>query len=290
MSRFAKRLASMLIPLSLCLLLVGCSENEVDHSSDLEGAWCLVASTNTGESNIEFDTLHDKNNEANFENNQSGTITINGQTKAFRITDSNQSCKIASEDGETVFYAKIVQGSEKTRDTLVLTSGFDSNKRIVAIRYDKNIPDKPVSIWLNFSDATSSTSSGGSGSRYTHKKDGAYVYDEYRDSTPSSNDSNSSHPTTTGKKNALETAKRYLSTMPFSEKRLKEQLEYEGFSSNEADYAVANCGADWNQQAANKAKDYLDTMSFSRSRLIEQLEYEGFTKSQAEYGASQTGY
>lgn len=78
--------------------------------------------------------------------------------------------------------------------------------------------------------------------------------------------------------------------MPFSAKGLKKQLEYEGFSSSEADCAVANCDAGWNQQAAKMAKTYLNTMSFSRSGLIEQLEYEGFTHSQAEYGVSQAGY
>ena len=93
-----------------------------------------------------------------------------------------------------------------------------------------------------------------------------------------------------GQQNALTKAKQYLKVMAFSEKGLIDQLKYEGFSNDEAEYGVKNCGADWNEQAAKKAKSYLDVMSFSRSGLIEQLEYEGFTSSQAEYGVSAVGY
>lgn len=95
---------------------------------------------------------------------------------------------------------------------------------------------------------------------------------------------------TTGQRNALGSAESYLSTMPFSYSGLIEQLEYEGYSTEDATYAADNCGADWNEQAALSAEDYLDIMSFSRDGLIEQLVYEGFTQEQAEYGASAVGY
>lgn len=95
---------------------------------------------------------------------------------------------------------------------------------------------------------------------------------------------------TTGQQNALRKADDYLSTMSFSHSGLVEQLEYEGFSTEDAIFAADNCGADWNEQAAKKAQDYLDTMSFSRDGLVEQLEYEGFTAEQAEYGATAVGY
>ena len=75
--------------------------------------------------------------------------------------------------------------------------------------------------------------------------------------------------------------------MAFSYSGLIEQLEYEGYSTEEATYAVDNCGADWKEQAAKKAEEYLNSMSFSKSGLIEQLEYEGFTHDQAAYGADQ---
>ena len=68
------------------------------------------------------------------------------------------------------------------------------------------------------------------------------------------------------------------------------QLEYEQYTHEEAVYAVDNCGADWNEQAARSAKEYLDIMSFSREGLIEQLEFDGFTNEQAVYGVEQNGY
>lgn len=95
---------------------------------------------------------------------------------------------------------------------------------------------------------------------------------------------------TLGEKNALDKACDYLDYSAFSYKGLIEQLEYEGFSHEEAVYGASNCGADWNEQAVLKAQQYLEYSSFSRSSLIDQLEYEGFTTKQAEYGAKQVGY
>lgn len=95
---------------------------------------------------------------------------------------------------------------------------------------------------------------------------------------------------TMGQKNAVRKAKDYLAFTGFSHSGLIEQLEFEGFSTEEATYGADNCGADWNEQAAIKAEEYLNTMSFSRDGLIEQLEFEGFTAEQAEYGATAVGY
>lgn len=95
---------------------------------------------------------------------------------------------------------------------------------------------------------------------------------------------------TLGEQNALSSASDYLDYTAFSYSGLIEQLEYEGFSSEEATYAADNCGADWNEQAAKCAENYISISSFSRSGLIEQLEFEGFTKEQAEYGVKTVGY
>lgn len=103
-------------------------------------------------------------------------------------------------------------------------------------------------------------------------------------------DNTSSSSLTLGQLNALETAGDYLDIMPFSYNGLVGQLEYEGYTHEEAVYAADHCGADWNEQAAKLAKSYLDTMTFSRQGLIEQLEYEGFTHDQAVYGVEQNGY
>ena len=95
---------------------------------------------------------------------------------------------------------------------------------------------------------------------------------------------------TMGQSNALESARLYLETMPFSYAGLIEQLEYEGYSTEDATYATDNCGADWNEQAVKSAKSYLDLMPFSKEELISQLEYDGFTHEQAVYGVEQNGY
>lgn len=93
-----------------------------------------------------------------------------------------------------------------------------------------------------------------------------------------------------GEKNALNSAKQYLNYTAFSYKGLVEQLEFEGYTSEEAKFGADNCGADWNEQAAKSAKQYMNYSSFSRSGLLEQLEFEGFTPEQAEYGVKAIGY
>lgn len=94
---------------------------------------------------------------------------------------------------------------------------------------------------------------------------------------------------TTGQKNALSKAHDYLNYSAFSYSGLIEQLEYEGFTPEEATYAADNCGADWNNQASKKALDYLIYSAFSYSGLIEQLEYEGFSTVEATYAADNCG-
>ena len=94
---------------------------------------------------------------------------------------------------------------------------------------------------------------------------------------------------TKAQENAVKMAKTYISIMTFSRSGLIEQLEYEGFTNEDAVYGVDNITVDWNEQAVKMAKTYLNIMTFSRSGLIEQLEYEGFTHEQAVYGVEQNG-
>lgn len=108
--------------------------------------------------------------------------------------------------------------------------------------------------------------------------------------TPSTSSNASTPSPTTGEKNALRSAREYLSFSAFSYTGLINQLEYEGYSTEEATYAADNCNANWNEQAAKSAKEYLDMSSFSRQELINQLIYEGYTQEQAEYGVTQNGY
>lgn len=95
---------------------------------------------------------------------------------------------------------------------------------------------------------------------------------------------------TLGMKNAVGRAESYLRYTSFSKKGLIEQLEYEGFTRDEATYAVETVPVDWNDQCAKKAASYLKYSSFSRKGLADQLEYEGFTASQIAYGLSAVGY
>lgn len=107
--------------------------------------------------------------------------------------------------------------------------------------------------------------------------------------TPVETSSNTENAITIGQQNALGSAETYLKTMPFSYENLIRQLEFEGYTKEEATYAADHCGADWNEQAAKAAKQYLSIMPFSRQSLIDQLEFDGFTSEQAIYGAEQNG-
>ena len=94
---------------------------------------------------------------------------------------------------------------------------------------------------------------------------------------------------TVSQQNAVKTAESYLSHSSFSRSGLIGQLEYEGFSKDDATYGVDSITVNWDEQAAKTAESYLSHSSFSRKGLIDQLKYEGFTQSQAEYGVSQVG-
>ncbi|WIB70999.1 Ltp family lipoprotein [Curtobacterium sp. MCBD17_026] len=92
-------------------------------------------------------------------------------------------------------------------------------------------------------------------------------------------------------------AKGYLdSGMGFSEASLNGQLTSSAgnqFTPEQAQYAVAKAGADWNAQAVTAAEGYMSSgMGFSRASLIAQLTSSAgnqFTQPQAEYAATQVG-
>jgi colicin import membrane protein len=94
---------------------------------------------------------------------------------------------------------------------------------------------------------------------------------------------------TAGQENARRSAESYLDSSAFSRSGLIDQLEYEGYITQDATYAVDAVSPSWNEQAAKAAESYLASSGFSRSGLIDQLEYEGYTTQQAVYGANQTG-
>lgn len=91
---------------------------------------------------------------------------------------------------------------------------------------------------------------------------------------------------TSAMQNAMDTADSYLDYSAFSRSGLIGQLEFEGYRTEDATFAVDYLKVDWNEQAFKSAKSYLDYTSFSLSGLIGQLQYEGFTYAQAAYGAN----
>lgn len=95
---------------------------------------------------------------------------------------------------------------------------------------------------------------------------------------------------TVAQENAREKAREYLQVMAFSEKGLIKQLEFEGFSLEDAEYGVKNTRADWNEQAAKKGAEYLKVMAFSANGLMRQLVFDGFTERQAAYAALMNGF
>lgn len=84
-------------------------------------------------------------------------------------------------------------------------------------------------------------------------------------------------------RNALNKAKDYLYFSSFSKSGLYEQLIFEEFPEDAAQFAIDNIQVDWDSQALNKAIDYLDFSSFSDQGLYDQLIFEGFSPEQAQY-------
>lgn len=87
---------------------------------------------------------------------------------------------------------------------------------------------------------------------------------------------------------ALGKAELYATTMSMSKKAIYNQLisEVEGFSKEDAQYAIDNVVADWNNNALEKAKMYQETMHMSRKAIHQQLTAsagEAFTKEEADY-------
>jgi hypothetical protein len=97
-------------------------------------------------------------------------------------------------------------------------------------------------------------------------------------------------PLTLAQQNVIGEAKGYLDYSGFSREGLIGQLEYEGYSPEDAAFGADNAGADWNAEAAESAKSYLNYSTFSRQGLYDQLAYEGFTHEQIEFGLAAVGY
>jgi hypothetical protein len=143
---------------------------------------------------------------------------------------------------------------------------------------------------LTFSTSDSSQNSGENGASNqvgepSAKRPGAIGKSGSIDSAPPA----SSSSETSLQQEAREVARGYFETSWFSRIGMIEQLEYEGFSYDDAVYGVDSLGANWYEEAVGMADSYIGSSWFSRSGLIEQLEYEGFSYSESEYGVDYLG-
>ncbi|WP_347461043.1 Ltp family lipoprotein [Acinetobacter sp. ANC 7454] len=116
------------------------------------------------------------------------------------------------------------------------------------------------------------------------------------ESMPSHQVSNPEAPNLTGpQKNAIRSAKQYLSFTAFSREGLIQQLSSsygDGYDVADATVAVDSLDVNWNEQAVKAAKQYLELSGFSCNGLIEQLSSSAgdkYTVDQAKYGAQQAG-
>jgi hypothetical protein len=95
--------------------------------------------------------------------------------------------------------------------------------------------------------------------------------------------------------NALGSANDYLSFSAFSRQGLIDQLSSsyaDGYSVEDATWAVSQLDVDWREQAVLSAKDYLSFSSFSRQGLIDQLSSRygsQFTVEEAVYAVNKIG-
>lgn len=290
------RLSRIALVLVLALLpaMSGCSSSEAgsgettrntagvqkEHSTEIEGTWYLQAATSDGQSDLSFKAVRDDSAMLEAEG-ISASLNILGVPFDFTIDktkeDGNRATyELESGDYSLLAYATVTVAEGDSRDTILITSGYDSNVRIVGVRADSSLPSGEVNLPVEWSSFAKDRSTG--------------KRPEAQTDTGTSGNGTTNYTVTTGMKNAAKTAEAYLNTMAFSRSGLIHQLEYEGYTTAEAEYGADNVGANWNEQAARKAQEYLNTMSFSRERLIEQLEFEGFTSAQAEYGVSAVGY
>ena len=112
--------------------------------------------------------------------------------------------------------------------------------------------------------------------------------------TPGSGDSGSrsgsqTSVATESQQKALDKANEYVNTLALSHDGLVRQLEYDGYSTDDATYAADNCSTNWNKEAREMAEQYMESTTYTYDAMVQQLEAEGFTRSQAEFGAKAVG-
>ena len=159
------------------------------------------------------------------------------------------------------------------------------------------------SLMLNNKTYTIITSNTGEVITIINDNTGNCIYGTYKETTmvkpesekkeevpPTETEKENTYTPTLGEKNALREAETYLSISAFSKESLIKQLKYAGYNTNEIDYAISNCNANYNEECYEEAETYLNISTFSKEGLIKQLKYEGYTQSQIDYALNKIGY
>lgn len=82
---------------------------------------------------------------------------------------------------------------------------------------------------------------------------------------------------------AYNKARDYEDIFALSKQGLYDQLIYDQFPADAAQYAVDTIDLDWNQVALKSAENYRKTMNMSNGQIYDQLVYDKFTPEQAQY-------
>ena len=86
---------------------------------------------------------------------------------------------------------------------------------------------------------------------------------------------------------AVSRAQIYLDMYPFSRQEIIDQLVFDGFSAEDAEYAADNCDADWTALAVRAATQMLSYFpETTREDLLNILLTSGYTQEQAEAGVT----
>ena len=295
----------LLICLVCCIFIVGgCSSGNSDPGDELSSLYAEYPDSHSlsdleyevgTELQVDFITMPKDYDISNIK----GIISEGDEIAEFHFQDGGMIIKFIEEGRATILFecdgiesnscTFVIRESDTSEEGQESEIGDVSSGKASSSQTNSNSSSSGKSSSHGNSSSASGNQSSTASSGQSSTSSGSQASNTDNSSSSVSKPSDDGGTVSAGKRNALQTAKNYLSVMPFSKSGLVNQLEYEGFSTEESTYAANNCGADWNQQALKSAKNYLNVMPFSKSGLVNQLEYEGFTSSQANYGANNCG-
>ncbi len=126
---------------------------------------------------------------------------------------------------------------------------------------------------------------------YLIKTETSYLYDKKDEMFDNAKISTKSDiiklDATEKQKKATLKARNYLiDSAAYDKKEVIKKLKKAGYDQDTVDFAIANCGADWNERATIRAMSFLASGGFSKQELINILEYVGYSKEEATAAAN----